>query len=455
MSRIPCCSTPSSPGRVLLAVALASFMVALDVTALNVALPAIGKALNTGMDGLQWIAGAYTLVFASLLLSAGALSDRYGALGVFSVALVEFVLASLACGIAPDLSYLIAARVAQGIGAAFMLPSSMALLAAAYPSPTERGRAMAVWGGVSACALVAGPVVGGGLIEWVGWKWIFFLNLPAGVVTLVAILWRPIRVPAVPRQADPFGQILCSGALGGFIFGLIEGPVLGWASWPIIGAFVGACLAGGLFVRWQRVTESPMLPSGLFVERSFCLWVGTSFFQTLAYYGSLFAIPIALQERGWSAVQVGAAMLPMTLVTGILATLSGWLSARLGSASLCSAGLFAAAMGSAVLASVEPSWSVMFGAGLLLGLGGATLPLIVSGCLCTVPSMRIGVGAGVLNTARQTGGVVGIAVLGLCLQGPQGTARAMALVMLAFLLAGGLVVLQRRLGMVAVLSDVN
>lgn len=453
MTRIPCDSSPSSPWWVLLAVALASFMVALDVTALNVALPAIGKALDTGLDGLQWIAGAYTLVFASLLLSAGALSDRYGARGMFSVGLVEFVLASLACGIAPDLSYLIAARAAQGVGAAFMLPSSMALLAAAYPSPAERGRAMAVWGGVSACALVAGPVVGGGLIEWVSWKWIFFLNLPAGVVTLVAVLWHPIKVPAVLRRADPIGQILCSSALGGFIFGLIEGPVFGWASWPIIGAFVGACLACGVFVKWQGLAESPMLPQGLFAERSFCLWVGTSFFQTLAYYGSLFAIPIALQERGWSAVQVGAAMLPMTLVTGILATLSGWLSARLGSVSLCTVGLIAAAIGSGVLAYVEPSWEVMLGAGLLLGLGGATLPLIVSGCLCTVPSMRVGVGAGVLNTARQSGGVVGIAVLGLCLQGQQGTARAMAAVMFAFLLASGLVVLQRRGVRAAALAD--
>ncbi|MCY1371376.1 drug resistance MFS transporter, drug:H+ antiporter-2 (14 Spanner) (DHA2) family [compost metagenome] len=196
-----------------------------------------------------------------------------------------------------------------------------------------------------------------------------------------------------------------------------------------------------------------MLPPGLFIERSFCLWVGTSFFQTLAYYGSLFAIPIALQARGWSAVQVGATMLPMTLVTGILASLSGWLSARLGSANICMVGLFAAAIGGGILAAMEPSWGAMLGAGLLLGLGGATLPLIVSSCLCTVPSMRVGVGAGVLNTARQTGGVIGIALLGLCLQGQEGAARAMAVVTLAFLLAGGLVLLQRRLGMAAALSD--
>lgn len=427
---------------VLISVAVSSFMVALDVTALNVALPSIGQDLLTGMDRLQWIAGAYTLVFASLLLSAGALSDRLGARRVFVFALLVFTLASVACGLAPSVIALIGARAVQGIGAALMLPGSMALLVEAFPDAQHRARAVALWGGISALALVAGPLLGGALVEWLNWRSIFYLNVPFCLLALACCLSRKSALPVQPRSIDWAGQTLSALGLVSLIFALIEGPVWGWQHHWVVATLLMALVLGAAFIYSQKKQREPMLPLNLFASRTFSAAIGAGFLQTLAYYGSLFVLPFALQGQGRSPVEVGVAMIPMTIATGMMASLSGRLSNMFGARTVGAAGMLCGALGAALLALYGLDRLSLLIGGLLIGLGGATLPVIVGACLASVPSGKVGVGSGVLNAARQCGGVTGIALLGATLEGTGRSSGALSIIALAFLAAGVLTVLR-------------
>lgn len=433
---------PASAAPVLLSVALSSFMVALDVTALNVALPSIGRDMAAGMDRLQWIAGAYTLVFASLLLSAGALSDRLGAKKVFVFALMVFTGASIACGAAHGVVALIAARAVQGVGAALMLPSSMALLVEAYPDPKARAKAVAWWGGISALALVSGPLLGGVLVERVDWRSIFYLNVPFCLIALVCCALRGSAISIRPRSIDWTGQVLSAVTLVSLIFALIEGPVWGWGHGWVIATLLLALIGAAVFVYSQRAQHEPMLPLTLFESRTFSAAIGAGFLQTLAYYGSLFVLPFALQGKGLTPVEIGVAMIPMTIATGVMASLSGRLVNAFGARSVAVAGMLGGALGAASLAlfGMDPA-SLMYG-GLLIGLGGATLPVIVGACLASVPSGKVGVGSGVLNAARQCGGVTGIALLGATLEGSGRATGALSIIALSFMAAAVLTVMR-------------
>nr|WP_302475204.1 DHA2 family efflux MFS transporter permease subunit [Pseudomonas koreensis] len=444
---------PASAAPVLVSVALSSFMVALDVTALNVALPSIGHDLATGMDRLQWIAGAYTLVFASLLLSAGALSDRLGARKVFLFALLVFTGASVACGLAQGVVELIAARAIQGIGAALMLPSSMALLVEAYPDTQARAKAVALWGGISALALVSGPMLGGLLVELVDWRSIFYLNVPFCLIALGCCAMRGSRLAIQPRSIDWPGQVLSALALVSLIFALIEGPVWGWGNTWVIATLLVALVCGAAFIYSQRAQREPMLPLNLFESRTFSAAIGAGFLQTLAYYGSLFVLPFALQGQGRTPVEIGLAMIPMTIATGVMASLSGRLSNAFGARSVGAAGMLCGALGAALLALYGMDRVSLVIGGLLIGLGGATLPVIVGACLASVPSGKVGVGSGVLNAARQCGGVTGIALLGATLEGPGRATGALSIIALAFVAAGLLTVLRLYTDEVDVVSE--
>lgn len=444
---------PASVAPVLVSVALGSFMVALDITALNVALPSIGRDLAAGMDRLQWIAGAYTLVFASLLLSAGALSDRLGARKVFLCALLMFTGASVACASAPDVVALIAARAVQGIGAALMLPSSMALLVEAYPDAKARAKAVALWGGISALALVSGPVLGGVLVELIDWRSIFYLNVPFCFIALVCCALRAGVIAIQPRSFDWKGQVLSTLALVSLIFALIEGPVWGWAHAWVIGTLFLALVSGVAFIASQRAQREPMLPLNLFESKTFSAAIGSGFLQTLAYYGSLFVLPFALQGLGRTPVEIGVALIPMTIATGVMASLSGRLSNAFGARAVGTAGMLCGALGAASLALFGMDRVCLVIGGLLIGCGGATLPVIVGACLASVPSGRVGVGSGVLNTARQCGGVIGIAVLGATFEGAGRATAALSIIALSFMTAALLTVLRLYTDEVDVVSE--
>lgn len=432
---------PASTVPVLVSVALSSFMVALDVTALSVALPSVGHELAAGMDRLQWIAGAYTLVFASLLLSAGALSDRLGAQKVFVFALFVFTLSSVACGLAGSVGSLIAARAIQGIGAALMLPSSMALLVEAFPNTEARARAVALWGGISAMALVVGPLLGGTLVELVGWRSIFYLNVPFCLIALACCGWRVSYLVVKCRTIDWGGQILSSLALVSVIFALIEGPVLGWQSVWIIAMLLAALVLTSAFVILQKNLREPMLPLELFESSTFSTAIGAGFLQTMAYYGSLFVLPFALQGQGHSPVEIGVALIPMTIATGVMASLSGRLLNAFSARTIGGAGMLCGALGAALLALYGLDRISLVVGGVLIGFGGATLPVIVGACLASVPNGKVGVGSGVLNAARQCGGVTGIALLGSTLEGTGRASCALSIIALSFLVAALLTVL--------------
>ncbi|KTT49838.1 hypothetical protein SB11R_10100 [Pseudomonas oryzihabitans] len=444
---------PASAVPILLSVALGSFMVALDVTALNVALPSIGHDFSSGMDKLQWIAGAYTLMFASLLLSAGALSDRLGAKKVFLFAMMLFTASSIACGSAHTVTELIVARTIQGIGAALMLPSSMALLVEAYPDHKIRAKAIALWGGISALALVSGPLLGGVLVELVDWRSVFYLNVPFCVIAIGCCLLRRSHIPVQLRSIDWPGQVLSVLALVALIFVLIEGPVWGWGHPLIIVGMVIWLTASMAFIYSQRVQREPMLPLSLFESRTFSAAIGAGFLQTLAYYGSLFVLPFALQEQNHTPMEVGVALAPMTITTGIIASFSGRLSNVFGARAVAAVGMLCGALGGIIIALFGMGPIELICAGFLIGLGGATLPVIVGACLASVPSGKIGIGSGVLNAARQCGGVTGIALLGVTLGMSGSAALALSIIALSFLVAAMLTIMRLKTHEVDFISE--
>jgi DHA2 family methylenomycin A resistance protein-like MFS transporter len=411
-SSAPASAAPAGAGAALVAVALGSLMTALDVTALNVALPGIGHSFAVGIDRLQWIAGAYPLVFASLLLATGSASDRLGARSTFVVGLVVFMGASMACGGAPGIGALIAARAAQGLGAAMMLPSSMALLAAAYPDPARRARAIALWGGISAVGLVAGPVVGGLLCELTNWRAIFYLNAPFSLVAIGAALRCGEQRAEHARAFDPCGVALSAVALAAITFALIEAPVLGWHAPAIVTALVMGMAAACALVAFERRVAEPMLPPQLFASRPFAATVGIAFLQTFAYFGTLFVLPVALQVHGSEPLAVGLRLAPMTITTGVAAALSGRLAEAFGAHRVMALGMLAGAVGALVSCLLGVVHGPFALTALLLGTGGATLPLIVASALAEVPPQRAGIASGVVNAARQSGGALGIACLG-------------------------------------------
>jgi DHA2 family methylenomycin A resistance protein-like MFS transporter len=406
-------------------------MVALDVTALNVALPSIGHAFAVSIDRLQWIAGAYTLVFATLLLAAGSASDRLGARGTYVAGLIIFMGTSIACGGAPGIGALIAARAAQGLGAAVMLPSSMALLTAAYPDPAQRTRTIALWGGISAIGLVAGPVVGGLLCELAGWRAIFYLNAPFCLVAIGASLRCGERRAAHVRAFDPYGVALSAVALAAIMFALIEAPVLGWRAPVIVTTLAVGVTAAAALVAFELRVAEPMLPPQLFASPAFGASVGVAFLQTFAYFGTLFVLPIALQVHGGEPLAVSLRLAPMTITTGVAATFSGRLAEAFGARRVMALGMLAGAVGALVsyLSGMAPRPLVL--AAVLLGMGGATLPLIVASALAEVPSERAGIASGVVNAARQSGGVLGIACLGALMNNDRVDARLALLVIAA------------------------
>ncbi|MBN8744636.1 MULTISPECIES: DHA2 family efflux MFS transporter permease subunit [Thiomonas] len=427
-----------SPAFVLTAVGISSFMVTLDVTAVNVALPSIGDMFGLPLSALQWVASAYTLVFASLLLTAGASSDRWGARPVFLGALTFFTLASAACGLAHSVAELIAARAVQGLGAAAILPSSMALLTNAFPQANQRARAVAIWSGISATALVAGPLIGGFLVQTLGWRSIFFVNIPVCLVVL-SIAAISAGKPATHRRAfDPAGQLLAVVALFTITFSTIEARQYGWTSPAIVGALAIGVAASLLFIAVEHRRQEPMLPLSLFRSRTFSASVGAAFLYNLSYYGALFVLPVALQAQGYSPLSVGVLLIPMTLSTAVFATASGWIVNAIGARLLAALGMLAGVLGAAILATFGFTSSSMSVGGLLIGMGGGTLPLIVAAALSSLPPELVGVGSGVLNAARQSGGAMGIAVLGALLQGA--TLKAgLALAMIAAVFLAGAV----------------
>lgn len=390
-------------------------MALLDMTAVNVAVPSIQASLRTDVRGLSWVIDGYTLAFASLLLLAGGLGDRLGAKRVFTAGLVVFTLASALCGAAPGLGTLILARIVQGAGAALFMPSSLAILRQSYPDAKERAQAIGIWSALTAVAGACGPLFGGLLIAGFGWRSIFLLNVPVGVVAVaMALRFVGSSAPSARRGFDLPAQLTGAGALALFTWALIERPARGWGSPVILIALVAAVAGLRAFVALERRSADPILPPVLFANRTFSATAGAALLYAAAFFGSVLVFSLYFQRvRGDSPAVAGLHIAAITASFGLTSLLAGRLAGRYGTrgpilaglAALCgSAWLFAALPETAPFLLLGPSLVLMgFGAGLVA-------PSMNAAILASVPPALSGIGAGVLNASRQVGTALGVAV---------------------------------------------
>jgi EmrB/QacA subfamily drug resistance transporter len=404
----------------LAAVSFGLFMIMLDNTVVNVALPSIERDLHISISELEWIVTAYALSFAALMLTGGKLADLYGRRKIFVVGLLVFTLSSLACGLAPSAGFLIGARAVQGAGAALMNPASLSIVTATFP-PRQRGQAIGIWAGVSALALALGPLVGGLIVDNINWNWIFFVNVPVGVAGLVAsqIFITESRDTSHEQSVDLPGLLTSGLGLLALCYALIEGNRHGWSSPEILSLIAAAVVLLGAFVLVERHRRLPMLDLSLFRIGAFTGANLVAMLVSLGMFGVFFFISLYVQNiLGYSPTKAGAVFLPMTLLIIVCAPIAGRLSDRVGSRWLMGGGM--ATLGVSLLLyqrlSVHSDFWTLLPQLLLGGIGMAmTMAPMTAAAMGAVPVDKAGVGSGVLNSFRQVGGSFGIAFMGAIL----------------------------------------
>jgi EmrB/QacA subfamily drug resistance transporter len=401
----------------LVVVCAATAMLMLDIAVVNTALSRIAEDLHTGLSGLQWVVDAYTLTLASTVLSAGFLADRLGRRRVFGAGLSLFTLASLVCGLSQDIAMLNGARAVQGIGAAVMFAVSLALLAHAFPGRKERAGAFAAYGASIGAAFAVGPLVGGLLTSGIDWQWIFFINLPIGAFCLwvTRTYVQESRDPNA-RRIDWPGQVTLTAGLFLLVLALLRGNEQGWGSTPILAELGGAALALAAFVTIEAGVREPMLPLGLFRDRSFTGAQVGAFAISASFFAVFIYITLYLQQiLGLSAIEAGLVYLPATLVMLVVSGASAQLGARVPARTMISAGLalVTAGMLLVTLAGEDSSWLILM-PGMLVASVGAGLfnPAMSNVALSVLSTDRSGVAAGVNDTFRQAGIALGVAALG-------------------------------------------
>ena len=407
------------PGQrwILAATILGSSLASIDGTVVNVALPALQRGLRATVADVQWVIEAYALLFSALLLVGGSLGDRFGRRRVYASGITVFAGASLLCGLAGSVSELVMARALQGVGAALLVPGSLAIIAASFPEK-ERGGAIGAWSGFSAMTTALGPVLGGWLVDHVGWRSVFFVNLPiAGTALILLARWVPeSRDPEAPRRLDWVGASLAAAGLGGIVYGLIESSRRGWSDPEVLGAIVGGAAALVAFLAVETRSDAPMLPLSLFRSRRFA---GANLL-TLGLYGALamvlFLLPLLLmQVQGYSATAAGAAMLPLILILVVLSRWSGGLVERFGARPPLVIGPVMAALGFALLALARAGdryWTSPLPALIVLGSGMAvTVAPLTTTVMNSVGVAHAGIAAGISNAVSRTAGLVAIAVM--------------------------------------------
>jgi DHA2 family methylenomycin A resistance protein-like MFS transporter len=401
----------------LVATSLGFAVVQLDVSVVNVAIKPIGASLGGGVSALQWVVSAYTLAFAALILSAGALGDRIGAKRVFMGGFGGFTCASAACGLAPSVGILIAARAVQGVGAAMLVPSSLALLNHTYPTAGERARAVGLWAAGASAALSAGPLIGGVLIATLGWRAIFFINAPIGLTGILLTSRWAVETPRSPeRGVDMIGQLTAIVCLTAVAASTIEGGAHGFADPAVLVGYALAVIAGLGFITTERHRAQPMLPLGLFGSGTFRCATAIGLLINIAFYGLIFVLSLFFQRgQHLSPLQTGLAFAPMTAAVIAANVLAGRLAARLGPRWVIRIGAALMAVGAFALLRIDASQSYVAMVAQLAGIGfglGLVVPVMTSTLLGSVELSRSGIASGTLNTARQTGSVIGVALYG-------------------------------------------
>jgi EmrB/QacA subfamily drug resistance transporter len=401
----------------LMAVSVATFMLLLDITVVNTALPSIAKDLHANFNDLQWVIDAYTLALAAIVLTAGSLADRLGRRAVFAAGLAVFSVASLAAGLAPDATFLNVSRAVEGIGGAAMFAVSLALVAQEFPAGKARGTAMAIYGATIGMSVAVGPLVGGALTDGIGWRWVFFINVPVGIAAL-AVTYLKVRESRNPNASriDWMGLVTLSGGLFLLVLALLRGNDAGWGSSQIIAELGAAIALLAAFIVIERRVAEPMLPLGLFRRRAFtgvqlaAVGVSASLFALFLY------LTLYLQDYLHNTpLQAGVRYLPITLGAFLAAPIAGVLLPRVQARVLMAVGLAGTGVGLVLMSGLhaESSWTALLPGFIVAGLAvGILNPVIADVALSVVPKERSGMAAGVNDTFRQVGVAVGTAALG-------------------------------------------
>ena len=399
------------------AVAFGLFMIMLDNTIVNVALPSIQRDLGIGISELEWVVNGYALTFAVLMLTGGKLADLLGRRRIFIAGLLIFTASSLACGLAPSASWLIGARVVQGVGSALMNPATLSIITATFP-PRQRGMAIGIWAGVSAMALAIGPLIGGVITEQINWSWIFFINVPVGVLGIVVarLVITESRDTSAEQRLDLPGLLTSGIGLFALTYALIEANTYGWTSARILGLFAVAIAGLAAFVVLELRQGIPMLDLHLFKNSTFAGANATMMLVALAMFGVFFFVSLYMQNiLHYSATQAGAAFLPMTMLIILVAPVAGKLSDRVGARWLMGTGMLCLCASLLVFSRLDAGssfWNIL--PGLVVGGFGMALSMTptTAAAMGSVPVDKAGVGSAVLNSMRQIGGSLGIAIMG-------------------------------------------
>jgi EmrB/QacA subfamily drug resistance transporter len=408
------------------AMCFALFMVMLDNTVVNVALPSIQRDLHAQISALEWVVNGYTLTFAVLIATGGRLGDIFGRRLMFLSGVIIFAITSATAGLAQDPAMLIGSRAVQGVGAALMMPATLSIITHAFPA-AERGKAIGTWAGVSALALSIGPVVGGFFTEYVSWRAIFFINLPVAVGAVIATVFavRESRDETVDRRVDYPGVIALTAGLTAIVLALIEGNSWGWGSTQIVSLLVGGAIGLGAFVAIELRVAAPMVEFGLFRTRQFIGSNLVAFIITFAMMGTFFFMAIYMQDiLGYGALEAGIRFLPTTMVIAVIAPIAGRLADRLGPATPMSAGLAVLGVSMFMFAGIDTAttYSGLLIPFILMGIGIALVMSPMStAAMNAVSVQKSGVASGVLQMSRMIGASVGIAATGAIFQAQLGS----------------------------------
>ena len=395
--------------------ALASFMMALDALVITTAFAAIRGDLSASVETLQWTVNAYNLAFAVLLLTGAALGDRFGRRRMFAAGIFLFVLASVACALSGSVEWLIAARSVQGAGAALVMPLAMAILSGAF-SREERARALGIFSGVTGFALIIGPAIGGFITESFGWRWIFWINLPIGLIAIALVCMR-LREGFGPKaDLDILGMVVVAAAALALVWGLLRGNVAGWTSAEVMSPLAAGVLLAAAFVVWELRARAPMVPMRLFRSRAFAAGIAASFLFYAAMYGVLFLLPQFLQTAlGYGPLGGGLRLLPWTATLFVTAPIAGAVVNKVGERPLVVIGLLMQAIGLgwiAMIAAPSLAYSTLIAPLVLAGVGvSMAMPAAQNAILSSVAAAEMGKASGVFNMGRFLGGMFGIAAL--------------------------------------------
>ena len=416
----------TNPWLVLVVLTTGFFMILLDTTIVNVAIPAMSKGLNATLDEILWVLNAYILVYAVLLIPAGRLGDLFGQRNMFALGLAVFTLASAVCGFSQNSTELIAARIVQGVGGALLTPQTLAILTSIFP-PERRGAAFGIWGGVAGLATIAGPTIGGALITYFDWPWIFFINVPIGIGAFIAtFLIVPDLRPGRRQGWDLVGVALATAGLFGIVFGLIEGQRYNWGEIASYGITIPEVIGGGValmivFVVWEYFQKQPLVPLSLFEERNFAVtnWIAAAI--SFGMLSMFLPVTIYLQSvRGFSALAAGLTFAPMSLTSMIIAPFAGRLADRIGGKYILMSGISLFTVGFSLVAYVagpDSTWITFLVPAIIAGAGmGMTFAPMTTVALRNIQPRMAGAASGVLNTTRQLGAAIGSAVVGGLLQ---------------------------------------